>query len=127
MPASSQLAVLAMPSHTPAHTNQAGAAGVGTSDWRGLSHRSGFPRMRLGARSRLPGVSLLGGAYKLEFGHSRGVAERMDDAVTESGSEFCRLGCVPGGQKTLFAPDLLPDCGERVSEGGPLLAVPSGR
>jgi hypothetical protein len=66
-------------------------------------------------------------AAKLEFGHSRGVAERVDDAVAESGSEFCRLRCVPGGQKTLFAPDLLPDCGKRVSEGGPLLAVPSGR
>ena len=50
----------------------------------------------------------------------------MDDAVAESGAEFCRLGGVPGGEETLLAPDLLPDCGEGISEGRPLLAVPSG-
>jgi hypothetical protein len=50
----------------------------------------------------------------------------MHDAVAEGGTEFCRLACTPGCKKTLLPPDLAPNRGERVSEGGPLLAVPSG-
>ena len=32
---------------------------------------------------------------KFGFGQLRGVAERMDDAVAEGGSEFCPLACTP--------------------------------
>jgi hypothetical protein len=31
-------------------------------------------------------------ASKLEFGHSGGVTERVDDAIAECGLEFCWLG-----------------------------------
>src|SRR4051812_50011462 len=48
----------------------------------------------------------------------------MDDAVAEGGAEFRRLGGVPGREETLLAPELPSDRGERVGEGGPLLAVP---
>ena len=61
------------------------------------------------------------------FGHLCGVAERMDDAVAEAGAEFCRFASAPGHEETLLTPDLAPNRGERVSEGRPLLAVPSGR
>jgi hypothetical protein len=54
-----------------------------------------------------------------------GVAERVDDAIAEGGAEFCRLALAPGGEETLLPPELAPNRGERVSEGGPLLAVPS--
>jgi hypothetical protein len=64
---------------------------------------------------------------ELEFGQLCGVAERMDDAVAEGGAEFCRLACTPGCEETLLMPELAPNCGERVSEGRPLLAVPGGR
>jgi hypothetical protein len=65
------------------------------------------------------------------FGHLCGVAERMDDAVAEGGAEFRRLACAPGREapgreETLLAPELAPNRGERVGEGGPLLAVPGG-
>src|SRR4051812_50025403 len=50
----------------------------------------------------------------------------MDDAVAEGGAEFRRLGGVPGREETLLAPELPSDRGERVGEGGPLLAVPGG-
>ena len=50
----------------------------------------------------------------------------MDDAVAEGGTEFCRLAFAPRREETLLTPDLAPNCGERVSEGRPLLAVPSG-
>ena len=65
--------------------------------------------------------------HQFGFGQLRGVAERMDDAVVEGGSEFCRLAGTPGGEETLFTPELLPNRSERVSEGGPLLAVPGCR
>src|SRR3954451_12594715 len=61
------------------------------------------------------------------FGQSCGVAERMDDAVAEGGTEFWYLAATPGGEETLLPPDLAPNRGEGVSEGGPLLAVPGGR
>src|SRR4051794_23465369 len=63
---------------------------------------------------------------KLGFGHLCGVAERMDDAVAEGWAEFRRLACAPGREETLLAPELAPNRGERVGEGGPLLAVPGG-
>src|SRR4051794_27930944 len=66
------------------------------------------------------------GLPKFGFGHLCGVAKRMDDAVAEGGAEFRRLACVPGREETLLAPELAPNRGERVGEGGPLLAVPSG-
>jgi hypothetical protein len=50
----------------------------------------------------------------------------MDDAIAEGGTEFCRLAFAPGHEETLLTPDLVPNRGERVSEGRPLLAVPSG-
>ena len=50
----------------------------------------------------------------------------MDDAVAESGAEFCWLGYVLGREKTLLTPDLAANRGERVSEGGPLLVVLGG-
>ena len=50
----------------------------------------------------------------------------MDDAIAEGGTEFCRFASAPGREETLLTPDLAPNCGERVSEGRPLLAVPSG-
>jgi hypothetical protein len=62
----------------------------------------------------------------LGFGQLCSVAERMDDAVAEGGADFSRLACTPGREKTLLPPELAANCGERVSEGGPLLAVPSG-
>ena len=62
---------------------------------------------------------------ELGFGQLCGVAERVDDAVAEGGAEFCRLALAPGGEETLLPPELAPNRGERVSEGGPLLAVPS--
>ena len=62
---------------------------------------------------------------KLGFGQLCGVAERVDDAIAEGGAEFCRLALAPGGEETLLPPELAPNRGERVSEGGPLLAVPS--
>src|SRR3712207_8933768 len=48
----------------------------------------------------------------------------MDDAVAECGPEFCRLACAPGREESLLAPELAPDRGERIGEGGPPLAVP---
>src|SRR4051794_7414105 len=51
----------------------------------------------------------------------------MDDAVAEGGTEFWYLASTPGGEETLLPPDLAPNRGESVSEGGPLLAVPGGR
>src|SRR3954463_13622123 len=51
----------------------------------------------------------------------------MDDAVAEGGTEFWYLASTPGGEETLLPPDLAPNRGEGVSEGGPLLAVPGGR
>ena len=62
---------------------------------------------------------------QLDFGQLCGVTERMDDAVAEGGAEFCRLACTPGDEEALLTPELAPNRGERVSEGGPLLAVPS--
>ena len=59
------------------------------------------------------------------YGQLCGVAERMDDAVSEGEADFSRLACTPGGEETLLTPELAPNRGERVSEGGPLLAVPS--
>ena len=48
----------------------------------------------------------------------------MDDAVVECGAVFSWLACAPGGEETLLTPELAPNRGERVGEGGPLLAVP---
>src|SRR3712207_6908630 len=48
----------------------------------------------------------------------------MDDAVAECGPVFCPLACAPGREETLLAPELAPNRGERIGEGGPLLAVP---
>ena len=48
----------------------------------------------------------------------------MDDAVAECGPEFYRLACAPRREETLLAPELAPDRGERIGEGGPPLAVP---
>src|SRR3954471_13138922 len=50
----------------------------------------------------------------------------MDDAVAEGWAEFRRLACAPGREETLLAPELAPNRGERVGEGGPLLAIPGG-
>src|SRR3954454_14213965 len=60
------------------------------------------------------------------FGHLCGVAERMDDAVAEGWAEFRRLACAPGRDETMLARERPPTRGERVEEGGPLLAVPGG-
>ena len=77
--------------------------------------------------SRTPGsVGEVPGNRHLYPTHLCSVAERMDDAVAEGGAEFRRLGCMPRREKTLLPPELAPNRGERVSEGGPLLAVPSG-
>ena len=56
-----------------------------------------------------------------------GVAERMDDAVAEGGTDFSRPACTPGREETLLTPELAANRGERVSEGGPWLAVPGCR
>jgi hypothetical protein len=50
----------------------------------------------------------------------------MDDAIVEGGAEFSCLALAPGGEETLLPPDLVPNRGEGVSEGRPLLAVPGG-
>ena len=63
---------------------------------------------------------------KLGFGQLCGVAERVDDAVAEGGAEFCRLALAPGGEETLLVPELAPNHGEGISEGGPWLAIPGG-
>jgi len=73
------------------------------------------------------GVSNFLTHHKLGFGQLCGIAERMDDAVAEGGTEFCRFASAPGREETLLTPDVAPNRSERVSEGRPLLAVPSGR
>src|SRR3954451_866288 len=56
-----------------------------------------------------------------------GMTECVEDAVTERGAGFPRLGPSPRQEQTRLAPELPPDGSEGVGKGRVSLAVPSGR
>src|SRR5215212_4748019 len=108
-----------------ARTTPGAPTGSGIGAHRGAQNAQKPASLVRAPRSAHPRTPLIRRtSHKFGFGHLCGVAERMDDAVAECGPEFYRLACAPGREETLLAPELAPDRGERIGEGGPPLAVP---